>query len=715
MQNLNSIGLTVEGSSNKFFAVGNTGTILLSTNNGNNWSIVNSGVTDNLNSIFSKLQFSRSKMWIAASNGKILVSNSFGNSWSAVNTGIISDFNSIHFVDSLTGFAVGTGGKLIKTTNSGYNWTSINLNTANNLNSIYFVSNGMGFIVGDGGLIYRTTNSGNDWVLETNSLTVNLNSVYTSGGLDAYSVGNNGLIMQRKINPTYNPLVQFYPNSGSTFFHTSGIFNRNVNITNRPGFEWPRLSGKYVVYSSGLSIAAYVNNELRMASASYKGEYTNGYVLNNQLVSDINIKFYLVSRTDSRESHDWRNWGIVVPFGAPYIDVNNNFQYDYLIDTPGVKNAIQTIFGVLTDADTSKHTLGEGFGGGTKPLMAELRITAWGYDSIPIHNNNVLSSSHFIKWDIINKGTTAWNNTFFSVVLDPDVGDGTDDYIGCDSTRDLSFTYNADNNDGDYGPNPPAVGFMFLKTPNNLGMTSSNYFTCTSCSPVVCESDPNGDPLGAYNLMKGFKKDLTPYVIPNTNPPQTTKFTYSGDPQENTGWTEYKGSVKNCGGSLTGEVVQVNPSGDRRQIHSTGSENQTILPGEKQTIVFAQFVERGNSNVNSVTQLKQKSDVIRNFYNSVSIKNISEIIPDNYRLFQNYPNPFNPITKIKFSIPERNIITLKIYDMTGKEISAIINQNLTAGSYEYEFDASNLPSGVYFYKLTSGSKFSEVKKMVLIK
>ena len=88
--------------------------------------------------------------------------------------------------------------------------------------------------------------------------------------------------------------------------------------------------------------------------------------------------------------------------------------------------------------------------------------------------------------------------------------------------------------------------------------------------------------------------------------------------------------------------------------------------------------------------------------------------PGTYELYQNYPNPFNPATKIKFDIPNNGFVTLKVYDMLGKEVQTLISRDLTTGSYSVDFNASKLTSGVYFYKLTT-NEFSDVKKMVLIK
>jgi hypothetical protein len=91
-----------------------------------------------------------------------------------------------------------------------------------------------------------------------------------------------------------------------------------------------------------------------------------------------------------------------------------------------------------------------------------------------------------------------------------------------------------------------------------------------------------------------------------------------------------------------------------------------------------------------------------------------------YKLYENYPNPFNPKTKIKFSTPLRQLtdafITLKVYDLLGREVAVLINEPKQAGEYEVEFDPSNygLSSGVYLYRLTSGS-FSATRKFVYLR
>jgi hypothetical protein len=89
-------------------------------------------------------------------------------------------------------------------------------------------------------------------------------------------------------------------------------------------------------------------------------------------------------------------------------------------------------------------------------------------------------------------------------------------------------------------------------------------------------------------------------------------------------------------------------------------------------------------------------------------------IPTIYSLEQNYPNPFNPTTNIKFSIPERGFVTVKVYDILGNEVRTLVNEVMDASFYNVLFDASNLSTGVYLYRIQVNN-FIAVKKMLLIK
>ncbi len=100
--------------------------------------------------------------------------------------------------------------------------------------------------------------------------------------------------------------------------------------------------------------------------------------------------------------------------------------------------------------------------------------------------------------------------------------------------------------------------------------------------------------------------------------------------------------------------------------------------------------------------------------NTIGVTTLSTIVPGEYLLRQNYPNPFNPVTKIRFDVPSSEDVVIKIFDMLGREITTLVNEQLHPGTYETEWDAANYPSGIYFYRLIT-SQFNLTRKMVLTK
>ena len=91
-----------------------------------------------------------------------------------------------------------------------------------------------------------------------------------------------------------------------------------------------------------------------------------------------------------------------------------------------------------------------------------------------------------------------------------------------------------------------------------------------------------------------------------------------------------------------------------------------------------------------------------------------ETIPTVFKLEQNYPNPFNPSTKIKFAVPEKSNVLIKIYDILGSEVATLVNEEMDAGLYENDFNAAGLSSGVYLFRMEAG-KFINTKKMILLR
>ncbi len=143
-------------------------------------------------------------------------------------------------------------------------------------------------------------------------------------------------------------------------------------------------------------------------------------------------------------------------------------------------------------------------------------------------------------------------------------------------------------------------------------------------------------------------------------------------------------------------------------------------PGDTQIIVIAQVIARGSSNLNSITKLRETAQTALNFYNDcfsnvvIGINNISSSAPEDFILYQNFPNPFNPVTDIRYSLNVNSFVSLKVFDILGKEVSELVKEKQTVGKYAVKFEGSNLPSGIYFYRIEA-DKFNSTKKMLLVK
>ncbi|MBV6477582.1 MAG: hypothetical protein HGGPFJEG_00321 [Ignavibacteria bacterium] len=141
----------------------------------------------------------------------------------------------------------------------------------------------------------------------------------------------------------------------------------------------------------------------------------------------------------------------------------------------------------------------------------------------------------------------------------------------------------------------------------------------------------------------------------------------------------------------------------------TGSGPYSIPAGGYITITFALIAG------DNLADLQANCIAAKNKYNSViGITNHNLQVPDRYSLSQNYPNPFNPVTNLEFGISKSGFVSLKIYDVLGKEVADLVNENLKPGTYKYNFDATNLTSGIYFYKIKAGD-FIQTRSMMLIK
>ncbi|MBX7043556.1 MAG: T9SS type A sorting domain-containing protein [Ignavibacteria bacterium] len=487
-------------------------------------------------------------------------------------------------------------------------------------------------------------------------------------------------------------------NNIRSWFCSDGSFN--TNSFGNAGFEWPKGSGKYARFVSGIWLGAKVQNETLITHAFYDAQYLPGYIDSNgtpQGRDDPDYRIYSIVKGDTL-SQDYLNWP---SSQGAYL---NSSGRPYFLGT-------QTMFYSITDGYPDHH----GFSpGNTDPLKAQILQTNWAYSA------QDLKDVIFTEFRIINRSNEVWNNAYFGFWTDDDVGYASDDGTGIDTLRNLTYVYNFDNFDPQYGEAPPCVGTLLLRSPvkhtgnpsdtvsyyhppGSMNLVTKQGFAFTGLNAFNVSGNQYEEPRDyreAFRFFEGKQMTGEPWINPVTG--QVTVKLYSGDPVTGTGWI-------NLG------------SEERRVMTSYG--NITMMPGDTQSLIVAQLIARGSNNINSITKLRELSDYVqsvydKNFQTALSAESVFEESPASYSLGQNFPNPFNPVTTIIYDLPNSGFVMLKVYDMLGREVKTLVNEMKTAGFHKAQFTAEDLATGAYFYRLSvsgSGGEFTAVRKCVVVK
>ncbi|MEO6695977.1 MAG: T9SS type A sorting domain-containing protein [Ignavibacteria bacterium] len=480
-----------------------------------------------------------------------------------------------------------------------------------------------------------------------------------------------------------NPVLNFKKidaNNVSTTIRNDGSFDKNY-MTGSGGFEWPQGSGKTAIYISGLWLSSKVNDSIRVSYSDYDSEFEPGYfdyATQTPMGKDDPLyRIYKVSPSFPNGNSDFDPWSAwPVNQGAPWVDVNNNGTYEPPADYPVMKGS-QNLFCSFTDGykDTSATTRN------TPPMRAEVHLYAYAKE-----NSGCVSNTVYYEWKIINKNISQWTDMSAAIWSDFDIGTSNNDKAGTDSTLNLVYGYNGINNDPVYGIAPPAVGYL-IKEATGHSLNKSDFAVRWRCA-FDCPTDS----LQMYRVLHGLRINGSKWINPLTN--KATMFPFSGDPVTSAGWID----------STQGERYILIGS-----IFGTVATLDTI---DFKTVTF---INKGADNLQSIVMIKNcVSDVI-------SVKQLSTNIPLEFKLDQNYPNPFNPKTVISYKLAASSFISLKVYNSLGKEVAVLVNQQQNVGSYEIDFDASGLASGVYFYRIAVHSdkleseNFSDTNRMILLK
>ncbi len=166
-------------------------------------------------------------------------------------------------------------------------------------------------------------------------------------------------------------------------------------------------------------------------------------------------------------------------------------------------------------------------------------------------------------------------------------------------------------------------------------------------------------------------------------------------------------------GDTAGIALKFSTVGPR--YFGTGSPPLSVYSDTNVTLITGEVRSAPFTTTGSWFSSRALVGVIRYVVNTATItSNNSLVLPNNFNLSQNYPNPFNPYTSIEFSIPSRSKVNIDVFDLNGRKVATLVNSELSAGTYNVKWDATEVSSGTYFYRMTAGN-FYQTKKMLLIK
>lgn len=487
-------------------------------------------------------------------------------------------------------------------------------------------------------------------------------------------------------------------NNAKALLNDGGVLFTN-HASGNAAYEIPKGSGRNAIYATSFWFAGIDQNGiLRNSSPKYtslsdifKGPYSSTdsyqnsayqskYLSSIWTVSkyeiDYHIQNYLVpSYVVPASIANWPGNGDltlgVAENLAPFIDVDGDNIYNPTTgDHPDIRGD-QATYIIMNDA-SAVHTETDGESMGIEVHLMVYQFASFDY----------LDSTTFINMRVFNRGQFTYNNFKVALYVDADLGNYTDDYFGSMSSKDLVYTYNADNFDADvsgalgYGINPPCLGVTSLKS----NFHSAGFYSTTQSFPY---NDPN-TATEIWNVMNAKWNDGSSW---------TSNFQMDGNPYTGTGTTE---------------VGLSNPSGDRRMVMNFDSV--VMMPGQSLCEDFAILYKRGTDNLHSVQTVIELADSVKTFFdnqlnfncNQVTL-GISEKKESNFTIF---PNP----AKGKFTIEiplEAGEQRVQLNDLSGR----LIYDNLHLGTFELNTNEKMLP-GIYI--VTIGDKTNHFKSVRLV-
>jgi photosystem II stability/assembly factor-like uncharacterized protein len=752
------------------WACGDLGTIIKTTDGGNggsSWTVEQTNTTTNILKVNS---FNGNVVVASGYSGLILRSSDGGETWAQETSGVTGDLWGLQMINDTLGWSCGSNNSLIKTTDGGLTWQTVTTpGYTGNYWWIDFMNKNYGFIAGDGKVL-RTTKGGSGWDIIQAGDAQPLYSIDIIDSLHIAAAGYSGKMVYSEdagetwtqhcvLCPLYLEIecIKFInPDTGYVVGFDGGL----AKTTDR-GNSWIALTlldiGDYEIqFLPGINIGYSAGYSLKLYKAENNLDVWNKMIINDNL-SDVYF-------TNEQKGF------VISQYGNLYRTTNNGLHWDAVQGVPGgscitFTDSLTGFYGSYTASAYAANPIYKTTDGGENWDSTNINVITGPVAKIFFINSTTgwavttyepsVPESYILK---TTDGGSHWFEQFSALISWPSftsiyfvdslygwvscvnrrpykTTDGGENWIeqtnlNFYNTNDVYFT-NIDTGwirDGTYGFNKTTNGGV---TWDNVGVPCSrfgffpdkNHWWAYGASALY-ETTNNGSswneitrpspmfgsfsaPLNWLGYGAGGDGFIVKYVDSSFIPVELTSF--DAEVNKNKVILKWETATETNNNGFEVERSQKSDAGNPswEKIGFVDGNGTTTQPHNYT------FVDGGITQGTYKYRLKQ-IDFDGTFkYSKVIGVRLSP--PLQFSLEQNYPNPFNPTTNINYTIPKETNVIIRLYDVTGREVKELVNEKKQPGEYTVKLKGDNLSSGVYFYRLTTSSGYTAVKKLILLK